>query len=41
MSKTKIKVGFAGTPKIAFDIYNEIILSYEISTQIVLTQPEK
>ena len=41
MSKTKIKVGFAGTPKIAFDIFNEILLSDEISTEFVLTQPDK
>ena len=41
MSKTKIKVGFAGTPKIAFDIFNEILLSNEISTEFVLTQPDK
>jgi len=41
MSKTKIKVGFAGTPKIAFDIFNEIQLSKEISTEFVLTQPNK
>ena len=41
MSKTKIKIGFAGTPKVAFDIFREILLSEEISTEFVLTQPDK
>ena len=31
MAKTKIKVGFAGTPKIAFDIFSEILSSKDIS----------
>ena len=39
--KTKIKVGFAGTPKIAFDIFSEILSSKDISTEFVLTQPDK
>ena len=30
MAKTKIKVGFAGTPKIAFDIFSEIFSSKDI-----------
>ena len=41
MAKTKIKVGFAGTPKIAFDIFSEILSSKDISTEFVLTQPDK
>ena len=41
MSKTKIKIGFAGTPKVAFDVFREILLSKEISTEFVLTQPDK
>lgn len=41
MSKTQIKIGFAGTPKLAFDIFREILLSKEISTEFVLTQPDK
>jgi methionyl-tRNA formyltransferase len=41
MAKTKIKVGFAGTPKIAFDIFSEIFSSKDISTEFVLTQPDK
>ena len=41
MTKTKIKVGFAGTPKIAFDIFSEILSSKDISTEFVLTQPDK
>ena len=41
MAKTKIKVGFAGTPKIAFDIFSEILSSKDISTEFVITQPDK
>ena len=41
MAKTKIKIGFAGTPKIAFDIFSEIFSSKDIATQFVLTQPDK
>ena len=41
MAKTKIKVGLAGTPKIAFDIFSEILSSKDISTEFVLTQPDK
>ena len=41
MAKTKIKVGFAGTPKIAFDIFSEILSSKDISTEFVLTLPDK
>ena len=41
MAKTKIKVGFAGTPKIAFDIFSEIFSAKDISTEFVITQPDK
>ena len=41
MSITKVKVGFAGTPQIAFDIFSEIFSSDDISTEFVLTQPDK
>ena len=41
MAKTKIKIGFAGTPKIAFDIFSEIFSSKDIATEFVLTQPDK
>ena len=41
MAKTKIKIGFAGTPKIAFDIFSEILSTKDIATEFVLTQPDK
>ena len=41
MAKTKIKIGFAGTPKIAFDIFSEIFSSKDIAIEFVLTQPDK
>ena len=41
MSIKKVKVGFAGTPQIAFDIFSEIFSSDDISTEFVLTQPDK
>ena len=41
MVKTKIRIGFAGTPKIAFDHFSKLLSSDKLSVQFVLTQPNK
>ena len=41
MVKTKIRIGFAGTPKIAFDHLSKLLSSDKLSVQFVLTQPNK
>ena len=41
MVKTKIRIGFAGTPKIAFDHLSKLLLSDKFSVEFILTQPNK
>ena len=41
MVKTKIRIGFAGTPKIAFDHLSKLLLSDNFSVEFILTQPNK
>ena len=41
MVKTKIRIGFAGTPKIAFDHLSKLLLSDKLSVEFILTQPNK
>jgi methionyl-tRNA formyltransferase len=41
MVKTKIRIGFAGTPKIAFDHLTKLLLSDKFSVEFILTQPNK
>ena len=41
MVKTKIRIGFAGTPKIAFDHLSKLLLSDKFSIEFILTQPNK
>ena len=37
----KIKIGFAGTPEIAFAHFNHLLSSPDIDISFVLTQPNK
>ena len=41
MVKTKVRIGFAGTPKIAFDHFSKLLEIDNISIEFVLTQPNK
>ena len=41
MVKTKIRIGFAGTPKIAFAHLSKLLLSDKFSVEFILTQPNK
>ena len=41
MSKTKIDIGFAGTPEIALEHLKKVLESKKINTKFILTQPNK
>ena len=41
MPQTKIKLGFAGTPQLAFEHFNELCSSETNDIKFVITQPSK